>query len=80
MLSERDQDRLINICRKNGYGFSVHDLVRLTRQHKKAFRTGDVLTMERIEYRLTWCNFHGEAGLMHEGRYDELFSMIKEGF
>ena len=79
MLSEIDKDRIINLCRKNGYSFSVHDLIRLTRQHKKAAQSGDVLTMERIEYRLTWCNFHAEACLMHDGFYNDLISILKEG-
>ena len=58
--------------RKNGYGISYRELKGLCTRHQRARESGDVRTMEKIEYRLTDINFHHECGMMARGEYAEL--------
>lgn len=71
-MTEADALAMEKINRANRYGISDEELSDLFDQHQEARRTGDVRTMEKIEYRLTDINFHSECGLLRAGRYDEL--------
>ena len=70
-MTEADANRMIAANKKAGWGFTIDNLVRLIRKHKKASECGDVRTMEMIEFRLDDCNFHTEAGFISEGLYDK---------
>ena len=56
--------------RNNDWGFSIKQLKRLGTMHRKAREAGDVRAMEKIEYRLTDCNFHSECSMLEQGDYE----------
>ena len=47
------------------------------KQHQHAREIGDRKMMEKIEYHLTYINFHCECGLLISGQYDKLPEVIK---
>lgn len=57
---------------KNGYGFTRQMILTLITKHERARKNNDVLTMQKIEYRLTDGNFHHEVGFLSEGKYEQL--------
>ena len=63
---------------KNGYGITYAEMKRLAKAHEKARKSGDVRTMEKIEYRLTDINFHHECARMHHAEYIELAKEFEE--
>ena len=46
-------------------------------EHQHAREIGDKKMMEKIEYHLTYINFHYECGLLATGQYDKLPEVIK---
>ena len=46
-------------------------------EHQRARKTGDKKTMEKIDYHLTYINFHYECGLLISGQYDKLSEVIQ---
>lgn len=76
-LTTADKDRMIRLNASNGYGINAKNLFRLAKQHSHARKKDDRHTMELIEYRLTHINFHHEAGMLQNGRYEELQKEIR---
>ena len=77
MLTEQETTQIRNQIRRSGYGITLEEMKRFFTQHEKARRSGDIRTMARIEYHLTYLNFHYECGLLMEGRYDNLTDVIE---
>ena len=50
---------------------------RYFKAHQHAREIDDKKTMEKIEYHLTYINFHYECGLLISGQYDKLPEVIK---
>ena len=46
-------------------------------KHQHAREIGDKKMMEKIEYHLTYINFHYECGLLATGQYDKLPEVIQ---
>ena len=76
-LKEEDKDRMRNLNHKNHWGLSSKQLVRLTKEHRKAGESGDKYTCLLIEYRLTDINSHTEVDLLHAGEYEKVLQMAK---
>ena len=58
--------------RENMWGFTYSELMDLINLHAIAFLGGEMVDMERIEYRLIDANFHREAKLLKEHDYEAL--------
>ena len=78
-LKPEDKKRMRKLNIKHSYGLSVHNLLRLTNQHKRARENKQWYTMKLIEYRLTDINFHSEVALLHRGKYDIIINNYKKG-
>lgn len=63
--------------RANGYGITLEQMKQYFIEHRRARKTGDKKTMEKIEYHLTYINFHYECGLLISGQYDKLPEVIR---
>ena len=63
--------------RKDSYGITLEQMKRFFIEHRRARKTGDKKTMEKIEYHLTYINFHYECGLLISGQYDKLPEVIR---
>ena len=57
---------------KIGWGFYPQDLMTLTCLHKMGYFQDEIIDL------LEDCNFHTEAGLMDDGKYDECLKVIIE--
>ena len=77
MLNQKDINRLWNLNKKNGWGFSSQQILTMATKHMKARQIGNLKAMEEIEYRLEDANFHTECNMLRCGQYNELKSMIK---
>lgn len=62
---------------RNHWGLSSKQLVRLTREHRKARESGDEYTCLLIEYRLCDINFHTETDLLHVGEHEKVLKLAK---
>lgn len=80
LITPEIRKELSELNAKNNYGLSKNMLLILIRQHKKARENNDILTMQKIEYRLDDINFHTESGLLSEGKYKEARNSTKEFF
>ena len=79
MLTESEKTQIFKLNVKNHFGFTNAMLLNLITRHKNARAKGDFKTMEKIEYRLTDCNFHYECGEIANNRYDMAKKYIKKG-
>ena len=61
---------------KCDYGYGYDSLMKLMRQHQKA----DNRMKWFIEERLHDANFHTEAGLLSEGKYDEFIELMRKDY
>ena len=90
-LSDHDEELCIRQNKKNDWGFSTVQLMRLLREHKRAYVENlgldfryekKILTNERrmamISYRLSDANFHKLAALLDRHEYDAAAQWIKE--
>ena len=77
MLTEQEENRIIAKAARDGYGISLDTVKRYFKQHEQARKAGDEHTMEKIEYHLTYLNFHYECGLLSSGQYDRLPEVIR---
>ena len=50
--------------RKDSYGITLEQMKQFFIEHQRARETGDKKAMERIEYHLTYINFHYECALL----------------
>lgn len=59
------------------YGITLEQMKQYFIEHQHAREIGDKKMMEKIEYHLTYINFHYECGLLATGQYDKLPEVIK---
>ena len=78
-LKPEDKKRMRKLNAKHSYSLSVLNLLRLTKQHKRARESKQWYTMKLIEYRLTDINFHSEVALLRRGAYDIITNNYKKG-
>ena len=62
--------------RKCDYGYGYDSLMKLLKEHQKADKRIRIL----LEDRLVDANFHSEAGLLSEGKYDEFIELVKKTY
>lgn len=77
MLTEQEKVRIQAIIRKEQYGITLSQMKKFFKKHQHAREIGDKKAMEKIEYHLTYINFHYECGLLISGQYDKLPEVIK---
>lgn len=81
-MTKEDAAAIDKLNADSGWGISRQELEELCDQHKAAFTacletkgpgeaTEFIRIMEKIEYRLTDCNFHTECKLLRAGKYAE---------
>jgi len=71
MLTEQEKAQIRTKIRKEQYCITLDQM----KQHAREI--DDKKTMEKIEYHLTYINFHYECGLLISGQYDKLPEVIK---
>ena len=77
MLTEQETARIRAKIRKERYCITLNQMKKYFKQHQHAREIGDRKMMEKIEYHLTYINFHYECGLLISGQYDKLPEVIK---
>ena len=77
MLTKQEKARIQTKIRKDGYGITLEQMKQFFIEHQRARETGDKKAMEKIEYHLTYINFHYECGLLISGQYDKLPEVIR---
>ena len=77
MLTDQETARIRKNAAKTGYCITLQTMKRYFQKHQRARETGDAHTQEKIEYHLTYLNFHYECGLLMTGQYDKLQEVIK---
>lgn len=79
MLTAQEEARILAKIRKDSYGITLEQMKQYFIKHQHAREIGDKKMMEKIEYHLTYTNFHYECGLLATGQYDKLPEVIKTG-
>lgn len=77
MLTAQEEARIMAKIRKDSYGITLEQMKQYFKKHQHAREIGDKKTMEKIEYHLTYINFHYECGLLISGQYDKLPEVIR---
>lgn len=77
MLTAQEKARILAKIRKDSYGITLEQMKQHFIKHQHAREIGDKKMMEKIEYHLTYINFHYECGLLVTGQYDKLPEVIK---
>ena len=77
MLTKQEKARIQTKIRKDGYGITLEQMKQYFIEHRHARETCDKKTMEKIEYHLTYINFHYECALLVSGQYDKLPEVIQ---
>lgn len=77
MLTKREIDNIHAQMYQDGYFISLNQMKQYFYQHQHAREIGDTKTMEKIEYHLTYINFHYECGLLVSGQYEKLQEVIE---
>ena len=70
-LSQEETRELDKLNADSHWSFDYDQLMELVAQHRAARERNDEHTMERIEYRLTDCNFHTLCKLLMDAKYEE---------
>ena len=78
MLTEQEKKLILAMIRLTDYCITLSTMKRYFSQHQQARENDDTKTMEKIEYHLTYINFHYECGLLVSGQYDKLPEVIKD--
>ena len=78
MLTAQEEARILAKIRKDSYGITLEQMKQFFIEHQHAREIGDKKMMEKIEYHLTYINFHYECGLLATGQYDKLPEVIKK--
>ena len=76
-MTEEDAKRIDKLNARNGWGITCDELRAAGKKHFAARTSGDLRTMEKIEYRLTDINFHHEVTLLNAGDYESYFDEIE---
>ena len=77
MLTAQEEARIMAKIRKASYGITLEQIKQYFIEHRRSRKTGDKKTMEKIEYHLTYINFHYECTLLVSGQYDKLPEVIQ---
>ena len=77
MLTAQEKARILAKIRKDSYGITLEQMKQYFIEHQHAREIGDKKMMEKIEYHLTYINFHYECGLLATGQYDKIPEVIK---
>ncbi len=77
MLTAQEEARIMEKIRKDSYGITLEQMKQYFIEHQRARETGDKKAMEKIEYHLTYINFHYECALLISGQYDKLPEVIR---
>ena len=77
MLTAQEEARIMAKIRKDSYGITPAQMKQYFIEHRRARKTGDTKMMEKIEYHLTYINFHYECALLVSGQYDKLPEVIR---
>ena len=77
MLTAQEKARILAKIRKDSYGITLEQMKQYFIEHQHAREIGEKKMMEKIEYHLTYINFHYECGLLVTGQYDKLPEVIK---
>ena len=67
MLTAQEEARILAKIRKDSYGITLEQMKQYFIEHQHAREIGDKKMMEKIEYHLTYINFHYECGLLATG-------------
>lgn len=67
MLTAQEEARILAKIRKDSYGITLEQMKQYFIEHQHAREIGDKKMMEKIEYHLTYINFHYECGLLPPG-------------
>ena len=78
MLTDQETARIRKAAVRADYCITAQAMKRFMQQHRRARQAGDDHTQEKIEYHLTYLNFHHECGLLSVGQYDELLKELKD--
>ena len=62
MLTAQEEARILANIRKDSYGITLEQMKQYFIEHQHAREIGDKKMMEKIEYHLTYINFHYECG------------------
>ena len=68
MLTAQEKARILAKIRKDSYGITLEQMKQYFIKHQHAREIGDKKMMEKIEYYLTYINFHYECGLLVTGQ------------
>ena len=79
-LTEKEYEQVVQLNRRNWWGFSKGMLLDLLRRYKKAYEAGDERSMAMMEERLTDANFHSYCALLEEKKFDEFKALVKEEY
>ena len=77
MLTEQEKAQIRTKIRKEQYCITLDQMKQYFKDHQHAREIDDKKTMEKIEYHLTYINFHYECGLLISGQSDKLPEVIK---
>ena len=77
MLTAQEEARIMAKIRKDSYGITREQMKQFFIEHQRAREASDKKAMEKIEYHLTYINFHYECGLLVSGQYDKLPEVIQ---
>ena len=80
VLAEKDYAEIVRQNKRNGWGFSKAMLLRLCKEHEKAYATGDERRTAMLEERLTDANFHHECGYLKARDYEGFRATVEEEF
>ena len=76
-LSSRLSELIFRKTKKKSNGITLEQMKQYFIKHQHAREIGDKKMMEKIEYHLTYINFHYECGLLATGQYDKLPEVIQ---
>ena len=79
-MTEEDAKRIEKLNARNGWGITCDELRAAGKKHFSARTSGDLRTMEKIEYRLTDLNFHREVKRLIAGDYESYFAEIERSW
>lgn len=80
VLTDKEREQVVQLNRRNWWGFSESMLMDLLRRYKKAYEAGDERSMAMMEERLTDANFHSYCALLEEKKFDEFKALVKEEY
>lgn len=77
-LTKKDAEEMGKLNWANDWGITQDEYIHLVNEHRKARETGDIRTMEKIEYRLEDINFHAECSALERGDYQTAMDLWED--